>query len=110
MKLSFFSLSALLTLSFCLCAAAQVQNTGADAPLITGGPQFVISSTVDSRGNVWIGSQDQGVWRTGPDGNAQFTAGQGLADDTVCSLACDSLGRVWAGENMHGVAVFDGQT
>ena len=105
MKRSFFVPAALLAVFWVSVAPAQIQITGADTNFLPGGPLFVVASTVDHRGNVWLGTEDQGIWRVGPDGQQQFMP---PGDDTICSLACDSLGRVWAGENMGGVAIFDG--
>jgi hypothetical protein len=77
--------------------------------------QFVTCMTSDTQGNVWIATEDMGVWRYSPAAPAdkqwtQFNAKNGLGDDTCYSLACDAQGRVWAGTLNHGVSVFNGQT
>ncbi|HUB27241.1 MAG TPA: hypothetical protein VL992_17585 [Tepidisphaeraceae bacterium] len=107
MKTSFSIPAALLAILSCSAALAQVQVNGTDANFLAGGPAFVVSSAVDHRGNVWLGTEDDGLWRVGPDGQQRFFP---PGDDTICSLAVDSLGRVWAGEDSGGVAIFDGQT
>lgn len=76
--------------------------------------KFVTSLCRDHQGRVWIGTEDQGVWRYDPTApvNAaylHFAAADGPGDDTVYALACDLRGRIWAGTLNHGVAVFNGR-
>ncbi len=73
-------------------------------------PSHILSGTDDFRGNIWIGSEGQGIWRceivTGS--WTQCTSRDGLGDDFGYGLACDRKGRIWAGHLNHGVSVFDG--
>lgn len=76
---------------------------------------FVTSLCQDTQGRVWVGTEDQGVWRydpTAPAGKqyAHFTQKDGLGDDDAYALACDKQGRVWVGTLNHGVSVTNGQT
>ena len=76
--------------------------------------QFILSSCRDLRGDVWVGTEGQGVWRFDPRAASgkpwtQFTAQDGLGDDDIYALACDRQGRIWAGTASHGVSVFTGQ-
>ena len=77
----------------------------------------------DNGGNVWVGTEGNGVWRyrggneegrmqneeTGQTNPwQQFTVTNGLGDDYAYSLAVDQQGRVWAGHLNHGVSVYNG--
>jgi hypothetical protein len=95
--------------------------------------KFVTALCWDLRGNLWVGTEDTGVWRYDPgaaEGRrwAQFTRARTggppepdgpvlatraaavncLADDNAYALACDKLGRLWVGHLNHGVSVFNG--
>jgi len=77
---------------------------------------FVTALTRDMLGRVWTASEDNGIWVYDPALPAgkqwvQYTAANTngcLGDDDICSLCCDSLGRIWAGTCRHGVSVFNG--
>lgn len=76
---------------------------------------FIMSMTGDRQGHVWVGTEDQGVWRfdrTAPAGKqwTQFNSTNGLGDDDCYALACDEAGRIWAGTLNHGVSVYNGKT
>ncbi len=71
--------------------------------------------TGDRQGHIWVGTEDNGVWRYDPTKKqwTQFTAqstGGGLGDNDIYSLTCDRLGRVWAGTGRDGVSVFNGKS
>lgn len=71
---------------------------------------FPVSLASDAAGNVWVGTEGNGVWRYDPAKKAwtQFTTKDGLGDDCVYALAVDSLNRIWAGHLNHGVSVYNG--
>jgi sugar lactone lactonase YvrE len=76
--------------------------------------EFVVSLAQDSRGIVWIGTEDKGVWRYDPKAEVpkhlkQFTTKDGLGDDNVYAVTLDKIGRVWVGHLNHGVSVFNGE-
>ena len=76
--------------------------------------QFITSLCRDNSGHVWIGTEDQGVWRCDPSAPAgqqytHYTTKDGLGDDNAYALACDKAGRVWVGTLNHGVSVFNGK-
>jgi len=76
--------------------------------------KFVTCLCRDHQGYVWIGTEDQGLWRYDPTAPVaadyvHFAAADGPGDDNIYALACDKSGRVWAGTLNHGVAVFNGQ-
>ncbi len=69
----------------------------------------------DKAGNMWVGTEGNGVWRFNPNAFGtnqwtQFTITNGLGDDHAYSLAVDKQGRIWAGHLNHGVSVFNGST
>ena len=74
----------------------------------------IVSLTRDLRGNMWVGTEDDGVFRCNPEAApdsqwSQFTTTNGLGDNDAYSIACDQQGRIWVGELNHGVAVFNGE-
>ena len=76
--------------------------------------QFVTSLCQDTTGHVWIGTEDNGVWRCDPTAPAgqqytHYTTKDGLGDDNAYALTCDKAGRVWVGTLNHGVSVFNGK-
>ncbi len=67
-----------------------------------------------TRGTVWIGTEDNGVWRYDPAAPTSkqythYTTKDGLGDNNAYALAVDKAGRLWAGTLNHGVSVFDGK-
>ncbi len=75
---------------------------------------FVVSLCRDQNGAVWIGTEDQGIWRYDaslPKDKAytHFTRKNGLVDDNAYALVCDAKGRVWVGTLNHGVSVYNGK-
>ena len=75
---------------------------------------FIMSMTGDRQGHIWVGTEDQGVWRFDRSARAgkqwtQFNSKNGLGDDNCYALTCDRLGRIWAGTLNHGVSVFNGK-
>lgn len=52
----------------------------------------------DSKGNVWLGSNDEGVHKIMPDGtNRAFTTQNGLPNNSVRALCEDKAGNIWIG-------------
>jgi len=91
-------------------------NPAASNPAAINQPrQYVMSLAADKAGRVWVGTEDEGVWRYTPAAAPneqwqQFTTRDGLGDDNAYALAVDQQGRIWAGHLNHGVSVFNGQT
>ncbi|MDA8376995.1 MAG: hypothetical protein M0Z50_08045 [Planctomycetia bacterium] len=82
---------------------------------ITG--KFVMALCRDKAGNIWIATEDHGVYRYDPAALAgqqveqftkQNTRGQ-LGNNNLYALACDDHGRIWAGTLNRGVSVWNGQ-
>lgn len=52
----------------------------------------------DSQGNLWIGSNDEGVEKLAPDGTKEFySSHRGLPIDSVRSITEDKNGNIWIG-------------
>lgn len=52
----------------------------------------------DSQGNIWIGSNDEGVHKILPDGTAKvYTTKNGLPNNSVRALCEDKVGNIWIG-------------
>lgn len=68
----------------------------------------------DAAGNLWVGSEDQGALRVSwsPNGSIQtrrFGPEDGFPDEPCNALECDARGRIWAGLQFGGVAVWNGE-
>ncbi len=110
-----FGFLILLSVLTPLCRAdAPAQGTAKLVPALgwdakkQGG--FPVSIASDAAGNIWVGTEGNGIWKYDPLKKAwtQFTTKDGLGDDCVYALAVDGLNRVWAGHLNHGVSVYNG--
>ncbi|MCX7049882.1 MAG: hypothetical protein NTX50_30920, partial [Candidatus Sumerlaeota bacterium] len=97
--------------------------------------KFIVCMTRDDKGCVWVGTEDEGVFRFDPEAAAskewtQFTrvktggkaepstmgavmrepGDTALGDDNAYAIACDKLGRIWVGTLNHGVSVYNGES
>ena len=75
----------------------------------------VVALARDLQGNIWVGTEGDGVFRYDPDAEpesqwSQFTTNNGLGDNNAYAIACDQQGRIWVGQLNHGVAVFNGDS
>ncbi len=74
---------------------------------------WITALTVDQRGRWWIGTEGQGVICYDPSKprgqrRRQFNK-KNFAPNNVYALACDGMGRIWAGSLRHGVCVYNGK-
>lgn len=58
----------------------------------------------DSRGDLWIGTRHDGVWRISGDGVTAWTSHNGLPDDTISSLFIDNEQNLWIGMETGGLS------
>jgi len=97
----------LLCVLVCLCAvtSAYAQNIRTGKTPEAGSPisQFVRRILQDTKGNMWFGTNGDGVSFT------NYTKVDGLVDSDVWSLVIDSKGTIWIG-TLQGVSRFDGET
>lgn len=62
----------------------------------------------DSRGNIWVGSNDEGAFCHKPDGNLiAFTTNNGLPNNSIRSFCEDKDGNIWIGTSV-GIACVSG--
>jgi ligand-binding sensor domain-containing protein len=74
---------------------------------------FILSLCSGPGGQIGVGTEDAGIWRFAPTPDrarwVHFNVRDGsLPDDNGYAMACDRLGRTWAGLRSHGVSVFNG--
>ena len=62
----------------------------------------------DSRGYVWIGTQDGGLSRFDGKTFVNYTKHDGIGDNTINCLYEDEKGNIWIGTNKNGVVRFNG--
>ena len=51
----------------------------------------------DSNGNIWIGSNDEGLHKISKDGTQSYTINEGLPNNSIRALAEDLNGNIWIG-------------
>ena len=74
------------------------------------GGHYVRCLVPDSRGGVWVGTQDDGAWCYDLPTNHWAAHNQGvagLAGQRVVSVAEDGRGRIWLATRRAGITVFD---
>jgi ligand-binding sensor domain-containing protein/class 3 adenylate cyclase len=59
-------------------------------------------------GEIWIGTQGDGLWKWEDRELTQYTEKDGLADDNIKSLYVDHAGYLWIGGYGKGISRFDG--
>lgn len=69
---------------------------------------FVIAE--DSKGNIWFGDRDAGVWKYDGQHLENYTTNDGLANDFVLSIYQDRSGELWLGTANGCVYKFKGRT
>lgn len=60
---------------------------------------FVSARTLfqDAAGNLWVGSNGEGVQKISPEGNVSFTEEDGIPNNSVRAFAQDKEGNLWVG-------------
>lgn len=71
--------------------------------------QNVHCGLLDKEGNLWFGTTGEGVYRYDGKSFTNFTAKDGLSDNTVWSILEDKIGNIWFGTD-DGVCRYDGKT
>lgn len=65
---------------------------------------YVYRIREDTRGRLWFGSQDHGLFVIMPSGEiTRLQAAQGLTNETIWDLAPDTRGGMWIGSNGDGL-------
>jgi ligand-binding sensor domain-containing protein len=83
--------------------ATDEQDTDEDAT------QVINCVAADLADHVWFGTKGSGLWMWDGQEWSQYTADDGLAGDTVWTVAFDGAGRVWVGTS-GGLSVLDGES
>lgn len=60
---------------------------------------FVSARTLfqDGEGNLWVGSNGEGVQKISPEGNVSFTEADGIPNNSIRAFAQDKEGNLWVG-------------
>lgn len=72
------------------------------------GPLAITALCEDTNGSVWIGTQNDGLYRWQRGRISHFGAAEGLLDPAITSLTVDGRDNVWIGTH-QGVNRWDGQ-
>jgi ligand-binding sensor domain-containing protein len=82
-------------------------GTAVRHPLLLGKPQAFL---LDSRGNVWIGTDSGGLYCLGADRRPRrrYTIEDGLPSDNVRSILEDEAGNLWLGTTRGLARILDG--
>jgi hypothetical protein len=87
--------------------AQRVASNG-DHP-IAGSPRFVVCGARDNNGDVWLGTEDTGLWCYSASGGnwkeSALLGPSGINDHDATAVACDAVGRIWVGHASHGVSI-----
>lgn len=73
-------------------------------------PKVVFAMREDRDGNLWFGTDGEGVHRYDGESFQSFTTADGLAGNMVRSLCEDGGGRMWMGTEGGGVSCYDGKS
>lgn len=71
--------------------------------------EYIVAAFEDSKGNLWFGTNGQGVARHDGTSLRYFSIGEGLIGDVVTGIAEDRDGNLWFGTHT-GASRYDGKT
>lgn len=72
--------------------------------------EHVFTMTEDSKGNIWFGDRDAGIWKYDGVKMTNYTKKDGLTNDTALSIFEDDKGELWFGMKDGKVYKFNGKT
>lgn len=67
----------------------------------------VLSIFQDNPGNLWVGTNGEGIWKFSGKSNITITKKDGLTGNYIYSIVQDSKGKMWFGTN-NGISIYDG--
>jgi ligand-binding sensor domain-containing protein len=82
-------------------------NSKADTLKFTSGISDIFQ---DSKGNIWFGDRDAGVWKYDGETMKNYTKKDGLTNDFALSIYEDNNGKLWFGMADGNVYQFNGNT
>jgi ligand-binding sensor domain-containing protein len=85
--------------------------TGIDFRTPAGGDMIYFMSAIeDDRGNLWMATYDEGVWRYDGETMTRFPVKDGDKDVRLFSMTQDNHGTLWLGTPKSGAYRFNGKT
>ncbi len=63
----------------------------------------ITSSYVDKKGNLWIGTADEGIFIYGKNEDFQLNKSNGLPSDGIAKITEDNLGQIWIASSDGGL-------
>ena len=72
--------------------------------------EHVFTITEDSRGNIWFGDRDSGIWKYDGETMKNHTKKDGLTNDFAQSIYEDKNGQLWFGMADGNIFKFNGKT
>jgi len=69
----------------------------------------VYSILEDQKGNIWLTTEQDGVWCYDGKSFKNFTTNNGLVNDSVFSILEDKNGNLWFGTRGFGLSRYDGK-
>lgn len=72
--------------------------------------EHVFTITEDSKGNIWFGDRDAGIWKYNGVKMTNYTKKDGLTNDNALSIFEDDKGELWFGMEDGKVYKFNGKT
>lgn len=94
------------------CGGERSVTASAAEPSVAAPPdtaqvaEYIVSAHEDSKGDLWFGTNGQGVARWDGEQLRYFTTADGLIDDVVTGIAQDPSGHLWFG-TQAGVSRYD---
>lgn len=77
---------------------------------LPGTLEHVFTITEDSKGNIWFGDRDAGIWKFDGVKMTNYTMKDGLTNDNALSIFEDDHGELWFGMEDGKVYIFNGKT
>ncbi|PZD77100.1 diguanylate cyclase [Mesonia sp. K7] len=72
--------------------------------------EHVFTIAEDSKGNIWFGDRDAGIWKYDGAKMTNYTKKDGLTNDNALSIFEDNNGKLWFGMADGNVYQFNGKT
>ncbi|WP_245766549.1 ligand-binding sensor domain-containing protein [Pustulibacterium marinum] len=77
---------------------------------LPGTLEHVFTIAEDSKGTIWFGDRDAGIWKYDGVKMTNYTKKYGLTNDTALAIFEDAHGKLWFGMQDGNVYIFNGNT